>query len=153
VVVLIGFELTLGEVRGMMNLCIPFNSIERMSDKLSVNNWTAYRRGEATADSMRQTSENLRRATVDVMVELANTRITTSELIGLRVGDIITTEHDRNHPLHVHVAGTAKFLALPGMLKGHKAFRVEQPLGDASAAPSTAPSTPPGKSTAPPKKA
>ena len=32
VVVLISFELTLGDVRGMMNLCIPFNSIERISD-------------------------------------------------------------------------------------------------------------------------
>ena len=31
VVVLISFELTIGDVRGMMNLCIPFNSIERIS--------------------------------------------------------------------------------------------------------------------------
>ena len=31
VVVLISFELTLGDARGMMNLCIPFNSIERIS--------------------------------------------------------------------------------------------------------------------------
>src|SRR5512145_3069931 len=35
VVVLISFELTLGELRGMVNLCIPFNSIERISGKLS----------------------------------------------------------------------------------------------------------------------
>ena len=39
VVVLISFELTLGEVRGMMNLCIPFNSIERISGKLTSNTW------------------------------------------------------------------------------------------------------------------
>ena len=31
VVVLISFELTIGDVRGMMNLCIPFNAIERIS--------------------------------------------------------------------------------------------------------------------------
>ncbi len=34
VVVLISFELTLNGVRGMMNLCIPFNSIERIGNKL-----------------------------------------------------------------------------------------------------------------------
>src|SRR5690242_14959651 len=42
VVVLISFELTVGEVRGMMNLCIPFNSIERVGNKLSSNSWVAY---------------------------------------------------------------------------------------------------------------
>ena len=34
VVVLISFELSLGEMRGMMNLCIPYNSIERISGKV-----------------------------------------------------------------------------------------------------------------------
>ncbi len=149
VVVLIGFELTLGEVRGMMNLCIPFNSIERMADKLTVNSWTAYRRGEATAESIRQTSENLKRAPVEVMVELASTKLSTAELIGLRVGDIITTDHDLNHPLRVHVAGSPKFLARPGMFKGHKAIRVEEPLGDGAA---PAPPAATGKPSAAPAK-
>ncbi|MGD9128833.1 MAG: flagellar motor switch protein FliM, partial [Planctomycetia bacterium] len=35
VVVLISFELTLGDVRGMFNLCIPFNSLEQVSGNLS----------------------------------------------------------------------------------------------------------------------
>ncbi len=39
VVILISFELTIGEVRGMMNLCIPFNAIERFSSKLTTNRW------------------------------------------------------------------------------------------------------------------
>lgn len=39
VVVLISFEVALGEVRGMINLCIPYNSIERISGKLSANSW------------------------------------------------------------------------------------------------------------------
>ena len=44
VVVLISFELTLGDIRGMMNLCIPFNSIERISSKLTANSWVSYGR-------------------------------------------------------------------------------------------------------------
>jgi flagellar motor switch protein FliM len=149
VVVLIGFELTLGEIRGMMNLCIPFNSIERMADKLTANSWTAYRRGEVTAESMRQTSENLRQATVEVMVELASTSLSTAELIGLRVGDIITTPHDVGEPLEVHVAGAPKFLARPGTFKGHKAIRVEGTLGE-GAAPAGAKTAAPAANTAPP---
>src|SRR5207248_7625997 len=54
VVVLISFELTLGEVRGMMNLCIPFNSIERIGNKLSSNSWVSYGRRNVTPESMQQ---------------------------------------------------------------------------------------------------
>ena len=59
VVVLISFELTIGEVRGMMNLCIPFNSIERISNRLTANNWVSYGRAEATKESMAQISRQI----------------------------------------------------------------------------------------------
>ena len=52
VIVLVSFELTVGEMRGMMNLCIPFNSIERVSGKLSSNNWVSYAKKPATAESI-----------------------------------------------------------------------------------------------------
>ena len=149
VVVLISFELTVGDLRGMMNLCIPFNSIERMAEKLTANSWTVYRRGEVTPETVRRTSENLRHATVEVMVELASTNLSTAELIGLRVGDIITTHHDVGEPLEVHVAGSPKFLARPGTFKGHKAIRVEGTLGE-SAAPAAPKTAAPAANTAPP---
>ena len=37
VVIVISFELSFGSVKGMMNLCIPFTSIERLAPKLSAN--------------------------------------------------------------------------------------------------------------------
>ena len=64
VVVLISFELTLGDARGMMNLCIPFNSIERISNRLSANSWVSYGKkighaGKHSADQ--QPAERCRR--------------------------------------------------------------------------------------------
>ena len=47
VVVLISFELALRDIRGMVNLCIPYNSIERIGSKLSANSWITYGRGQA----------------------------------------------------------------------------------------------------------
>jgi flagellar motor switch protein FliM len=88
---------------------------------------------------MRQTSENLKRAAVEVTVELATTTLSTAELIGLRVGDVITTDHDLKQPLLVHVAGSPKFLARPGMFKGRKAICVEGPLAGGGGTPAAAP--------------
>ena len=128
VVVLISFELTIGEVRGMMNLCIPYNAIERIAGKLSANSWVTYGKPKATPETISKISQNIRKSLVEVNVCLAETRINTGELIGLRVGDLITTQSDTNSPLSVTVEGIEQFRAMPGAYKGHKAIRVEEVL-------------------------
>ena len=125
VVVLISFELTLGELRGMMNLCIPFNSIERIGNKLSSNSWVAYGKRQASAESIKQLSGNIQGSVVELCVHLAETRISTSDMIGLRVGDIITTDKDVHTPIAVSVEGVEKFHARPGAFKGRKAIQIE----------------------------
>ena len=128
VVVLISFELMLGELRGMINLCLPFNTIERVSSKLASNSWATYGKSSATPATREAIGRQLDEAQVELVATLAETRITTGELIGLRVGDIITTDKDIHQPLQVAVQGTTKFQASAGAFKGVKAIRVEGPL-------------------------
>jgi flagellar motor switch protein FliM len=128
VVVLISFELALGDLRGMMNLCIPYNSIERIGNKLSSNSWVAYGKRQATEETMRQIGDSVRSSLVELRVRLARTRITTGELIGLRVGDVIMTEKDIHSALLVSVEGVPKYHASPGAYKAHKAIRIEGAL-------------------------
>jgi flagellar motor switch protein FliM len=124
VVVLISFELTIGELRGMINLCVPYNSIERISGKLSANSWVAYGRRQATTESVAQISRTVCTSQVELHVRLAQTRLSTGEMLGLRVGDIITTEKDVHQPLVVSVEGLPKFQAKPGCFKGRKAIMI-----------------------------
>lgn len=124
VVVLISFELTIGSVRGMMNLCIPFNSIERIGNKLSANSWVAISKRPATRESIQRLSDHIGGAVVEMIVDLADTQISTEDLLGLRVGDIITTEKDIHTPLVLSVEGQPKFETMVGAFKGRKAIRV-----------------------------
>jgi flagellar motor switch protein FliM len=124
VVVVISFELTVGETRGMVNLCIPFNSIERISHKLTSNSWVSYSKRPPSQESIQILSDRIADAPVEVVVELAETSISTADLINLRVGDIIATEKDISHPLVVSVEGNPKFFAKPGQYKGRKAIEV-----------------------------
>jgi len=134
VVVLISFELTIGDIRGMMNLCIPYNSIERIGAKLSANSWSAYGRRQATPESIQQITNALCASLVELRVRLARTQISAGELVGLRVGDIITTQKDVHSPLVVSVEGIPKFHARPGAYKGHKAVLVESAIDNPTAA-------------------
>ena len=124
VVVLISFELTIGDMRGMMNLCIPYNSIERISGKLSANSWVSDARVAPTEESIQQVSKRLDGALVEMVATLASSRITTADLLGLRVGDIVTTEQDIRGLLEISIEGVAKFHASPGTIKGHKAIQI-----------------------------
>jgi len=124
VVVLVSFELTIGETRGMLNLCIPFNSIERISNQLSANSWVSYGKRPATAESRQLLGDRIADAALEVVVELAATRITTFDMLALRVGDLIASEKDVRRPLLVYVEGKPKFHAAPGQFKGRKAIQV-----------------------------
>ena len=128
VVILLSFELAMGELRGMINLCIPFTAIEPISNQLSSNNWASYNRRPATPESVKLLQRRLRGAHVELVVELARTRISTRDLIGLRVGDIITTEQEVHSLLPVSLRGLTKFQARPGSLKGRKAICIENVL-------------------------
>src|SRR5262245_45764286 len=127
VVILVSFELTLGDVRGMINFCIPFNSIERVSSKLASNSWASYGKTASTGQTQAAIGRRLDEAKLELVVTLAESHISTGDLIGLRVGDIITTDKDVRLPLDVAVQGTTKFHATAGAYKGCKAIRVETP--------------------------
>jgi flagellar motor switch protein FliM len=114
----------------MLNLCIPYNAIERISTKLSSNTWISYARRQSSQEHVEQISRTLRGSLVEVRVRLATSRIKTGELIRLRVGDIITTKKDIHTPLLVMVEGVPKFKAFPGAYKGHKAIRIESIITD-----------------------
>jgi flagellar motor switch protein FliM len=128
VVVLISFEVIMGDTRGMINLCIPFNSIERISTKLTSNSWASYSKRLPTVESVHNLTSRIAEAPVEVAVELAQTKIATSDLIGLQVGDIIASEKDVQQPLVVSVEGRGKFYAKPGQHKGRKAIEVVSPI-------------------------
>jgi len=126
VVILICFEVTLGKNRGMINLCIPFNTIERFNNQLSNNGWIGYSRTKPSDETRAQIGNNVDTAPVEVVVTLARSKIRTGDLLDLNVGDLITTEKDVSQPLELSVQGVPKFHALPGAFKGKKAVRIDR---------------------------
>lgn len=125
VVILVCFEVTLGKNRGMINLCIPFNTVERFNSQLSNNGWVGYGKTKPTEGTRQQISSNVDIAAVDLVVTLARSKIRTADLLDLNVGDVITTEQDVSAPLELSVQGVPKFSARPGAYRGKKAVRID----------------------------
>lgn len=126
VVILVGLEVTLGRNRGMINLCIPFNTVERFNSQLSSNGWVGYSKTKSTPETRSLIAESVDEAPVRLVVTLARSRVKTGELLGLSVGDIITTEQDASKPLEVSIQDVPKLKGKPGAFKGKKAIRIVQ---------------------------
>ncbi|MEQ1829356.1 MAG: flagellar motor switch protein FliM, partial [Pirellula sp.] len=130
VVVMVSFELSIGTVRGMANLCVPFNTIERVGSKLTSNSWVGYASTRSNAETKGKILSRLDGSLADVIVTLARSTIKTTDLFDLEVGDIISTEKDVSQPLEIEIADKVKFHASAGSFKGRKAIKIEQIIRD-----------------------
>jgi len=124
VVVVIAFELKMGNRAGTMNLCIPYNVIEPLMDELSSQNWFSASKQLRSKETEAQLVRNLSRAPLEVTGVLAETTITMSDLLHLSVGDLIVTETPANRPIAVCVEGERKFFAQMGQFKGNRALKI-----------------------------
>jgi flagellar motor switch protein FliM len=135
-VVVIGFELKMGNRAGTMSLCIPYNVIEPIMGTLASQNWFSYQRRGTQDDHLRKLTGNVNNAPVEVRGFLAQTSISLDELMSLQVGDIITTDKRSDTEVLIQVEEKNKFVGRVGRFRGSRAIRItricEQPAPEKS---------------------
>ncbi len=128
VIVLISFEITMGDIRGVMNLCIPYYAIDPLSGKLSSDTWSIYTQKTLDPRQRVHLEANVSHAAVEMVIELAQTKLTAAEVYGLDVGDVIMTDSEIHNGATVVVEGRTMFKAMPGIFKGHKAIEIKEKI-------------------------
>ncbi len=129
-VVVIGFELKMGNRAGTMSLCIPYNVIEPIMGLLAAQNWFSYQRKGGQEDHVRKLTKNVNNAPVELRAFLAQTTITVSDLMALQPGDVITTDKEISRDVLIQIEGKNKFLGQLGQFKGSKSVRVTKLCAD-----------------------
>ena len=128
VVVVIRFELKMGGRTGTMCLCIPYNVIERVIDKLSNQSWAAYKRSRRDSRLRQRVAHKLDQARLTVTSILADTSIKLADLRSLQVGDVILTEKPASRPLTLMIERRRKYIGNLGQFRGNRAFKVLRPI-------------------------
>ncbi len=105
-IVAVSIEIRIGEVSGMMNIGIPSIIIKMLSHKFA-EQWTI-RKTQATEDEMKQVYARIRNAKVELDARLRGPNITMNDLLGLKVGDVLTFDYPANKPLTVELNGMHK---------------------------------------------
>jgi flagellar motor switch protein FliM len=106
VVILLAFDLSIGDSRGMLSVSIPAAAIETMEEKVT-QGWNRTRRQPTPLEEARLHA-NLGRVPlkVDTILE---TRIGTRELLSLHPGDILALGHSAHAPVQIQVGGVRRF--------------------------------------------
>ncbi len=124
VVVLVCFEIKMGEASGMMNLCMPYLTIEPIMGQFAIKNWFSRGRKQDAGRSMADLKFNLKSCEIDCVGYYAELKIGVGELLALKVGDVLETKKLQDDNLIFQVEGKPKFYVKPGQIRGKRAVNI-----------------------------
>jgi len=127
-VVLVSFQVTMGDASGLINLCIPYATIEPIMGQFTTQNWFAAARKPSQETNLTQITRSLSEANLDVVADLAVTQITVRELLELEVGDLIKTDASVDSEATIYVEGKPKFKGRPGRNRRNKALAITRAI-------------------------
>ncbi|MEZ5284203.1 MAG: flagellar motor switch protein FliM [Vicinamibacterales bacterium] len=129
-VLMVAFDMSVGDARGMVNLCLPVTIVEATGGGLA-QAWHRQRQ-EPSELERRWLSDHLNRASMPLTASLES-KLTARDLIDVKVGDVVSLGVPSNRPVNVHVGPTLKFKGQMALDAGRVTVRLDQALPVAAA--------------------
>jgi flagellar motor switch protein FliM len=130
-VVLITLETKVGEVEGMINLCIPYMAIESIIPKLSAQYLFSSVRRDTTDEHAAIVQSRLENIELSLKAELGEVEVTTQEILNLRIGDVIKLPNTKiNSDINLRVGNRKKFKCTPGRVGNRLAVQIGETINE-----------------------
>jgi flagellar motor switch protein FliM len=131
-IAIVTINIKIGDVEGLMNICLPFTTLEPVMDKLNTKYWFSTMK-EKDSNSYEDTiSSIIDHALIPMKVVLGTSTINVKDFVNLQLGDIIRVDKKVNQELEVYVGNIKKFKALPGYSDNKYAVRVTEVIREES---------------------
>lgn len=123
-VVVVSFATEVGDVSGMINICIPHIVLEPIISKLSAHYWMETATKDRDPESYEKISGHLEQADIDVKAVLGNAEITIDQFLNLGINDLVTLDGAIDEPLTLEINDKPKFYIQPGKYKNRLSVQV-----------------------------
>lgn len=123
-IAIVTINIRIGEVEGLMNICLPYLTLEPVMDKLNTKFWYSSMQERNEKEYANDIEALISKAIVPVTAILGNSRISVADFSTLQVGDIVRLGSIVNQELDVYVGDIKKFTALPGATGKNYAVRI-----------------------------
>ena len=124
-VALITIELLIGDVSGIMNICLPYLVLEPILEKMNTFSIFSTRVNHA-ATSPKLIKAKLEGVILEVVAILGHTEILVRDLLDLEPGDVIPLTQGVQEKLPISIGDSVKFFGTPGLNKEHLAIQVTE---------------------------
>jgi flagellar motor switch protein FliM len=123
-IAIVTLNIRIGDVEGLMNVCLPYLTLEPVMDKLNTKFWYSNMQDKTEEYFTDDIEALIRKANVPVTAVLGKSSISVSDFASLQRGDVIRLNRKVDDELDVYVGDICKFTALPGSIDKKYAVRV-----------------------------
>lgn len=123
-IAIVTINIKIGDAEGLMNVCLPYLTLEDIMDKLNTKYWYSTMQDKDEQQYVDAIETLISKAPIPMKAVLGNSTISVSDFSGLQVGDIIRLDTKVNQELDVFVGNIKKFTALPGSSGDKYAVRI-----------------------------
>ena len=123
-IALVTLSITIGDVDGLMNICLPFMCLEDIIDKLNTKYWFSTMQDKEDGSYEEAIEMLISRADIPVKAILGKSSISVSDFSSIQVGDVIRLDTKVEDELSIYVGNIKKFTALPGSTGDKYAVRI-----------------------------
>ena len=127
-IAIVTINVKLGNVEGLMNICLPYITLEDVIDKLNTRYWYANIQSHDERDYAEAIESIINKAHVPIKAVLGKSSVSVMDFATLQPGDIIKLDRAVEDELDVYVGDIRKFTALPGSSGDKYAVRVTSVL-------------------------
>ncbi len=123
-IAIVTLNMKIGDVEGMLNICLPFFTLEDVMDKLNTKYWFSTMQENHDEHYEEYIESMIRRVDVPIKAVLGKSTISVSDFLNLQVGDCIRLDSRVDTDMEVYVGNIKKFTALPGTEKDSYAVQI-----------------------------
>lgn len=123
---IVTMSIKVGDVEGLMNVCIPYAVVEPVIEKLNTKYW--YSSDNVRDDSIYREimEESINKAKIPVRAFVGKSAISVNDFMQLQVGDVIKLNTKIEDEMDVYVGNIKKFSALPGAFGDSYAVKIKK---------------------------
>lgn len=129
-VIVVALNTIIGDVSGVIHICLPHVGLEQVLPKLSARHWLATQKKAAESHEVELLERKLKGTKLDVKAILGQSTIDINEFLHLKRDDVIRLNETFDTPITVLVDNKRKFIAQPGISKGRVAVQVTDVMGE-----------------------
>ncbi|HPU63736.1 MAG TPA: FliM/FliN family flagellar motor switch protein, partial [Mobilitalea sp.] len=121
---IVTLNIKIGNIDGMMNLCLPYVCLEKVIDKLNTKYWYSTMKTSDNKSYKDLIEIAISKAKIPIRAVLGKSTISVNDFMNMQRGDIIKLNTKVTDELAVYVGNLHKFTALPGSYSGSYAVKI-----------------------------